>query len=567
MDKDEKDKKDRRQPRIAKESMQRLVDIKEQLAQNRTRYDEVWKEAARYTNPNMMDWSDAPPQTTGRRPDDTAHIYDTTVMEASNMLADGILGYSFARNQAWFKVAIEGHDDLSGAESTWLQERAETKMYEQLSKSTWYDQGRQFVKCCADFGTAIMIREDDVYRGIPNYKTQHLKFCYIDDNEFGEADVLFRDFWISAYQAASLFGYEQLPQSIKDAYDNGKLQPYKFTQVILPPECYDLDVPQKEHKRFYSVYWADTEKDKPLMDGWYTLKPFFVWRWSRNLDGDVWGVDSPGMLQLPNVKQVNSVAADWNRLIQQQARPAIKATEGLVGRINFRPNGITYLRAGEDYGLTATTGKIEGVMADIAIKQKSINAAYYTDFFLILSHNMEKQKTATEVAGIQGEKAALMSAFYGRLATEFLEPVLEDLFAVELIAGRIPPPPDSLKAEELRIDMISPLAQMQRQYLKLGSSQQALVQILALLQVKPDILDNLDLDQHIRNVADAYGLDKRVVVDWADVQRMRQARAKQQAAMQQQVMQLEATKIGADAIGKLPSDMQTEISGQIGMGA
>jgi hypothetical protein len=159
-----------------------------------------------------------------------------------------------------------------------------------------------------------------------------------------------------------------------------------------------------------------------------------------------------------------------------------------------------------------------------------------------------------------------MSAFYGRLSTEFLEPVLEDLFAMELMAGRIPPPPESLQGQHLRLDMISPLAQMQRQYLKLGSSQQALAQILSLLEIKPDILDNLDLDQHIRNVADAYGLDKRIVVDWADVQRMRQARAKQQAAMQQQAMQLEATKVGADAIGKLPPEMQTEIAGQVGMG-
>jgi hypothetical protein len=534
--------------KIATESLERLAKIKKQLEDNRKRYDDVWKEAARYINPNMADWEDDPQG--NRRPDDTVHIYDNTVIKASQTLTDGLQGYSFARNQAWFKSALEDHYELDRDESAWLQE-AERRMYSQLQRSNFYDEGRVFVKCCADFGTAVMLRIDDVARGMPVYKTQHLKWCVVDENEFGEVDVLFRDFWINAYQAASRFGPENLPQNIRDAHENQNMRLFRFTQVILPPDRYDLDIGRKNGMSCYSVFWADCERDRAIEDGWYPLKPFFCWRWSRNLDGDVWGVDSPGMVQLPNVKQLNLMRRDRTVISQTQANPPLKASEGLEGKINLRPRGINYLRPGQDFTPALTHGALEPFDSDIALLQRTVNEAYFTDLFLILSQNIERKKTATEVAGIQGEKAALMSAFYGRLTAEFLEPVLEDLFALELTAGRIRPPPESL-GSRLRFDMVSPLAQMQERYLTMGASQQAIAEIAALAQFEPAVLDNVDLDQYVRNIADAYGMDKKIVVDMAAVQRIRQARAQQQAQIQQFAMQIEQAKAGADILGKLP---------------
>ena len=265
-------------------------------------------------------------------------------------------------------------------------------------------------------------------------------------------------------------------------------------------------------------------------------------------------------MELPDIKQANSTRADYSRIVQQMGRPPIKATEGLNGRLNLKPNGVTSLRPGEDFALVSGTGNPQGIGDDLERLHKAINEAYYTDFFLILSQNIEKQKTATEVAGIQGEKAALMSAFYGRLSAEFLEPMLEDLFSLELLSGRIPRPPESLMQQDrrIRLDMISPLAQMQRRYLLLGSSQQAIVEITALAQVNAQVLDNINFDQQVRDIADAYGLDKRIIYDMADVERMRQARAQaqQQALARQQ--QLQGLEVGSKAlanVSKIPPEI------------
>jgi hypothetical protein len=524
--------------------------------------DTRWKQTAQYINPDM-NWQDEPDA--AQKPEDTTHIYDTTAIKASNTLADGIQGYSFARNQAWFKAALEDIEDMTNDENAWLQ-YAEKVMYRQTQKSNFYDEGRSFVKCCADFGTAIMTREDDVIRRIPSYKTQHLKYCSIDENPYGEVDVLFRDFWVDAFRAATIFGEKNLPKNIKEAYDKGNMKLWKFTQVILPVDRYDIDIKKPQSKEYYTVYWADIERDKPIMDGYYQLKPFFCWRWSRNLDGGVWGTNSPGTMELADIKQANSVRGDLSRLEQTMGRPPIKATEGLNGRINLKPNGVTSIRPGEDFAFLSAVGNPQGMMDDLTRLQKSINEAYYTDFFLILSQNMEKQKTATEVAGIQGEKAALMSAFYGRLSAEFLEPMLEDLFSIELMSGRIPRPPDSLWQQDrhLRLDMISPLAQMQRRYLMLGSSQQAIAEITALAQLNPQVLDNINFDQQAHSIAEAYGMDKRVIYDMADVERMRQARAQAQQQTLALAQQLQGLEVGSKAlanVSKIPPEMMQQAQG------
>jgi hypothetical protein len=536
---------------IEKKDLERLRYIKKQLQQNRKRYDDVWKEIARYTNPAMADWNDESGADGGKAPEDTRHIYDNTVIKASQTLTDGVQGYAFARNQAWFKSALEGFDSLDNSESAWLQ-RGEEHLYSQLNKSNFYDEGRTFVKCCADFGTAIGIRVDDLIRKIPVYKIQHLKWCCIDENDAGEVDVLFRDFWIDAYQAADYFGEGTLPAAMGDAYKQGNLKLWKFTQAILPAGRYNLDITAREGMSYYTVFWAAADETKAVSEGWYRQKPFFVWRWSRSLDGDVWGVESPGMAELPNIKQLNSMRRDRTMASQLAVKPPYKATEG-IGKVNLTPNGFTYLRPGKDFTPVVTSGNLQGFDQDIALLQRSINESYFTDLFLILSQNMDKQKTATEVSGIQGEKAAILSAFYGRMTSEFLEPVLEDLFALELEAGRIAPPPGRLQGPALRFDMISPLAQMQKRYLALGSSQQAMAEIAMLVQLNPGVVDNVNFDQYVRTIAEAYGLDKRIVRDLAEVERLRQARAQQQAQMYNDQLEIQQAKAGADLARSVPA--------------
>jgi septum formation inhibitor-activating ATPase MinD len=98
----------------------------------------------------------------------------------------------------------------------------------------------------------------------------------------------------------------------------------------------------------------------------------------------------------------------------------------------------------------------------------------------------------------------------------------------------------------------------------LGNSQQAITEIAALAQLNPQVLDNINFDQQARNIADAYGMDKRAVYDMADVMRMRQARAEAQQMAMQRAQQLQGLEVGSKAlsnVGKIPPETLQQMEG------
>jgi len=542
-------------PRISKESVEKLYTIRQEQLSDRERYDSVWANIAEKVNPAMSDWNDqAPEQGTIQTFQD---IYDNTGIKASVRLSDGIQGYAFSRGAPWMRLVLEDEELMEREEAReWIQ-RVETGMYHRLNLSPFYDEGRGFIRTGADFGTAVMFRQDNPAKGIPHYHTLHLKRVLLMENELGEADTLFRDLWLSPFQAAAKFGLEVLPRQIQEAYEQGKTRRWHFQQFVLPLDKFDLDIGVRESRGmpYYSLYVADVDHGDPIREGGYDTRPFFAWRWSRNPDGAVWGTDCPGMIEISNVKQANGMRKDFSRLVQAAARPPLKATEGLRGKINFTPNGITYVRPGEDYAPGMVVGKIETLAEDLKMMQDSINQTYYSNLFLVLTENLERIKTATEVEGIKSEQAAMLTAFFGRLSAEFLEPAVEDLFRLEIETGRVPPPPPALRGQSLQVDLVSPLAQLQKRYLRLDTTKQWLQELLVVAGIQnklgetSTVLDNIDFNEYARVTEELYHVDKRVVRDIVEVERRRAARADLQAKMMQHKMQVESAKAGAQALG------------------
>jgi hypothetical protein len=540
-------------PRISKESVEKLYTIRQDQLNERKRYDPTWADIAEKLNPAMSDWNTEAPAKTGPR--SFQNIYDNTGIKASVRLSDGIQGYAFSRGAPWMRLILEDEELMDRQEvAEWLQ-RVEGNMYHRLNLSSFYDEGRGFVRTGADFGTAVMFRQDDPVRGVPHYHTLHLKRVLLMENPWGEADTLFRDLWLRPYEAAALFGIDALPQKIREDYEQGKTGSWLFQQFILPLDKFDLDIGARETRGmpYYSLYVAESDHDQPIREGGYSTKCFFAWRWSRNPDGDVWGSDCPGMIEISNVKQANGMRKDFSRLVQNAARTPLKATEGLRGKINLTPNGITYVGPGQDFAPALTVGKIETLAEDLKMMQDSINQTYYANLFLVLTENLERIKTATEVEGIKSEQAAMLTAFFGRLSVEFLEPAVEDLFRLELETGRVPPPPPALRGQQLQVDLISPLAQLQKRYLRLDTTKQWLQELLVIAGIQnklgqsSTVLDNVDFNEYARVTEEMYHVDKRVVRDIVEVQRMRAARAQLEAKVMQHKMQVESAKAGAQA--------------------
>jgi len=527
---------------VTKEQMQRLQRVRETLKTERERWDSLWLDIARRISPYHGDWSDSSPTSEGMV--DLRENFDNTAMKASNRLADGIQGYACGRTISWFRLAYETEELNTVDEYKSYLQDSEKLMYKDLAKSNFYDECRSFIKCGADFGTAIMLRENNNKRNLPCYRTLHPKNALIQENAFGEVDTLFREFWLSTEDVKDYFDGLPLPQLIKICDVQTKM--WKIIHYVGASTRYKLSIKGKDP--YVSLYWAEIDNEFPIKEERFEYKPFYAWRWARSYIGDIWGVDAPGMIELSNAKQLNGMQKDKFRISQLTARPPIKRTEGLL--VNFVPGGLIDVRAGQDFQPQPITGNLAWLTDDIEKMKSATRETYYSDFFLVLTENIDRMKTATEVAGLQDEKSALLSSFFGRLATEFLEPVLEDLFASEIKFKKLELPPAGLAGKDLAIDFVSPLAMIQKRAHELSTTKAFMAEILPLADLRPDILDKVDIDKYVDVVAEAGSVNQRVIRKDDDVKKIRDARAQLQMQMAQQQMQLEAAKTGADVYAK-----------------
>ena len=526
---------------ISKESLLKLQRTKSQLETEKEPFVQKWKQIARHMSSSYGDWGHEAPGT--KKLDDTAEVFDNTANESSNLMADGLMGTCFGRSIAWFNMLFENDDinkDKTAAE--WLTD-TENRIYKQLNRSNFYDEARTLVRIGADFSTGVMWMGDDVTEGMPYFSMIHPKDCWLMNNRYGVADTLFRDIFLTRDDAIAEFGEKALPKTMVQAEDYTKK--YKFCQYVGPADRFKLKV--KGEGEYISVYWCELQPDKTIREERFTTKPFVAWRWNRDPEGSAYGTQGPGLMQLSNIMTANILSKNILQKSQLIASPPIKRTEGLV--INLLPAGITDLKAGQDFAPVNVTGDLSFTEVERERVRNCIKDAYYTNFFLMLSRSVDKQKTATEVAALMNEQSNIMAAFFNRLAVEFLEPVIEFVFENELKNGRLAPLPESLmdyQGEELKVDFISPMFLIQKLSHATENPMKALMQIIQLAQAHPDILMKIDWDKTVDLIAKGYNVDKQILLDQDTYQKLTQAVNQQRQAQEAMAQQMAQTRLNAE---------------------
>ena len=166
---------------------------------------------------------------------------------------------------------------------------------------------------------------------------------------------------------------------------------------------------------------------------------------------------------------------------------------------------------------------------------------------------IERQMTAREVAERSAEKLDQFSPSFSRLTVEFLNPCLKRVFSILLRGGYFPAPPmEALMPTpsgpvipEPKVTFSSRIA-LAIKALETAGFERTLETWAPLMQVRPDILDNLDFDAAFRDIA----RNNNVPAHWLmDMRKMQEARASRAKAAQQQA-QMEQAAMVADAAGK-----------------
>ena len=539
---------------ISKEDVQVIDDTWKKLDQEKAAWKDVWMQIVSYMGLQYGEWKDAGQPSSAPM----IKLTDTTALDSSRILADGVEGYAFSRSMAWFNLAPETRiadsrrqayadegqdvDDMAGR----LLSKITLVMYQMLAKSNFYDEARAFIRTSADLATGIMIFDWDIDKGRPVFRNLHLKDAWIMEDVHRRVATLFRSVWYTKDEAIDKFGEDKVRDDIRESKD--RLKKYRFIELMSPATEWDFDV---EGEGDYIAVYLDPEDvtGKTMLEEKLEGTPFACWRWEMQGYGGVWGVGSPGFTSLPAIKYANELQESLINLAELTGKGLWKKTKGL--KVNFRAGGVTELDEGQDFALVQAAGDPSWLAEHLSYYRTVIQQNYSTDFFLALTQNIERTKTATEVAALQEEKSALLSSLFARLGEDFLEPMLEWLFVQVLKYAKVPDITEeelaTLEDLDIRIDFVSPMFLAQKRNFLLAPTMQYASDLANLAPIFPTILDNFDADAYARLDHKARNADPAVLPDEETIKEVRTARAQAQA----QEMQRQQALQDADAMGNL----------------
>lgn len=541
-----------------KRHFNRFIDLKNEYesrfkAKHEDINDFIFPNGARF-----IDKEDYP--TDGDRRDD--EVLDNTATMAHRALVSGLYSGITSPASKWFRLTID-NPALKELDNVKQYFDAVTEIIlSDLAKSNFYTSVESIYAQMIAFSTGAMQIDADVdtiFRFTPFAIGQY----YIDTNDKGQVDSIYRKFSMRARNVVKMFGEENVSMTVLEKTKMPKAGNDWIEILHVQEFNTDRDVTMLDarNKPFSSTYYEfnKQEKDRPLRESGYDTQPFVAPRWSV-IGTDTWGSGGPGDNAIGDVKALQVLEEDLLTALEKQVSPPVvaDANSGDIA-INTAAKGVTYVD-----GVTKGQGAVisPAYQVDINLQnlsfviqehQARIKSTFFADLFFLLSPSDTRQKTATEVIAAQRENLRLLGPIIERLIPEMLRPLLQRCYDLEFKAGRLPEPPEEIRDMDIKIEIISLIAQAQL-LSAIAPIEQFLGFVFNAAQGDPSVLDKVNLDQAVDEVAEALGIPSGIVNSDEIVQQIRTLQAQQLAIQQQQQNAAQSASTAKDL-------SQTDVSG------
>lgn len=366
---------------------------------------------------------------------------------------------------------------------------------------------------------------------------------YLDDDFEGNENTLYHKFAMNTRQLKEWFGYDKLPQKLREELDQGKsFTTWNVVQAIEPNPEYLPEFKNEFNKAYVSYIWIEGLKDDDAVLESRGMRdfPFVVFHWYRKINT----VYTMGLGHdiLPDVKELQALEKDTKRARAKKINPPLRADPSLrnagirVGSddINWTNNkdGVTPL-----YNVNFDTQ--EGQNAIQEKEQKLYQLTYNYLFSQIINRN--KTMSATEVNKVSQEELILLGGIVQN-ATLALGAVCERAFKLLLEEGELPDNmPESLRGKVMSTTFHSLLAQSQSlSDLKLVERWLQAMGIMA--QMNPNAIRKVDIFKVADEYARRLDIDMSLVVPTEVIEQQMQAEAEAQQQAAQAQMQADALK-------------------------
>jgi hypothetical protein len=479
-------------------------------------------------------------------------VYDGTAINANEELASGLHSYLTSPIERWFELGVEG-DTVDTKSGRFAQRGSYADDPDALE---WLEVVSDLMYCSyayppcnvnptlheayldlGAFGSCIICQEwtyDD--GGHLVFKSFPLADCYYLENADGVVDSMFRYYLMTGRQICDEFkmSVDMLksvaPKIAKQIESRGGMdRTYRMIHHVFTREDRDLaKAPVSFNKKFGSVYVTETTHEV-LEEQGYDSFPYHVSRWLK-IAGEVYG-RGPAMKCLPDIKSLNLMEKIILKAGQKAIDPPLVVPDdGFLLPIKTAPGSLIFKEPGAgDIVPLEFKGNMQFAIEYPNQKRDYIKECFYSEWLKMMKE--DKQMTATEVVDRRDEKLRLLAPMLGRQQTELLGPMITRTYFLLKGAQRLPPPPESLAGQRMKIAYVSPAARAQ-QGVK-GQSMSAFIQdLVPLAQINPDVIDCIDMDKMAQKYAIIRGVPRSVLRSPQEIAQIRQQKAQQQQIAQ-----------------------------------
>ncbi len=549
-----------------------------QLKSERESFKGLWQDIADYVDPFRAQF-DVNENNKGNKR--ASKIIDSTATQCSDVLSAGLMSGMTSPARPWFKLTTQDQDKAKfGKVKEWLDLVTQVMNSTHL-RTNIYSTFPYVYRDVGNFGTSPFIVQETKDGSVFHTSPFEIGSYVLGEDHFGRVNTFGREFRMTVGQVVDMFGeykdgkpdWSNFSNFIKESYEKGNTEKWvTLTHVIHPNRQYSPHKLDAKFKKFKSIYFETNESDdkKILRESGYDLFPILGLRWGAKT-GDVYGTSSPAIIALGDIKQLQHGERMTAEALDKIVKPPMKASSSLKeSGANLLPAGITWIDDTQANQVFESAYNINFPMNYVEQKQEQIRTrienAYFKNLFLMLANDQRSGITATEINMRYEEKLVMLGPVLQQFNSDCLDPFIDLSFDYHLRQGLLPPPPEELQGEALKIEYVSTIAQAQKT-LGIGNNDKFLNFIGTAAQMNPDVLTKVDFDGLVDDYGDKLSVAPTVIRTRERVEEIRQAQAQaqaQQAQMEQAQMQARAAK---DAAAAQTSDGQSLLDQLVGGGS
>lgn len=515
----------------------------ERLTALRSPHETVWRDCYDHSWPMRGSGIQSNALTAQEAMARRARLVDSTATDSGRILASSLQAGMTPANARWFGLDVYGAGD---ADKQWLDAAAE-QLHQEIHNANFDSESLDCMTDMVAAGWFALFVDVNREQGGFVFEAWPISQCYMASTRGdGAIDTIYRRYTMSAAQCVSEFGEHNVSgQVAKMALDEPDTQ-VEMVHCIRPRSMYLVGGKMAKNLPFESCH-VERTMQKVVREGGFHEFPVVCPRWAKIPDSAY--ATGPMADALPDVRMLNELKRlDYAACDIAVSGMWLGVDDGVLNPRTLKVGARKIIVAASKDSLTSLQTGANWQLADTRISQ--LQGAIRK---LLMADQLQPQDgpamTATEIHARVALIRQQLGPTFGRMQAEYLQALVTRCFMLAYRAGIFGPAPDTLAGRGFTVHYISPLARSQKLE-DVTAIQNTLAFLMQFVEVKPEILDNYDLDEMARVLAEGQGVPQKCIRQLDQLKALRDARAQQQQQQQQQAMQQQTQQSAADAAAK-----------------